>query len=114
VASARDMRRQRKQYEGELRNKYYRESTPIKKRIAEIEAELPRLEVQVMEYEVLFSDPKHYSDSADVIENMAKDRRLKEDINSLTEEWVKLIDKAERVKQKSEAASHGTDSGNPF
>jgi ATP-binding cassette subfamily F protein 3 len=104
-ASASDMRRQRKQFEGELRNKYYRETAPIKKRIAEIEAELPRLEVQVRECEGLFSDPEHYSDSAEVIENMAKHRRLKEDINSLTEEWAKLSDEAERVKQRFEAAS---------
>jgi ATP-binding cassette subfamily F protein 3 len=104
-ASARDMRRQRKQLEGEMRNKYYRDSAPIKKRIAEIEAELPQLEVQVRECESLFSDPEHYSDSAEVIENVAKHRRLKEIIGSLTEEWAGLSAEAEKIKQEFDAAS---------
>ncbi|MFC1982891.1 ABC-F family ATP-binding cassette domain-containing protein [Chloroflexota bacterium] len=102
--SARDIRRQRKQIVGELRNKYYRESAPIKKRIAEIEAELPRLEAQIKECESLFSDPEHYSNSAEIIENVAKHRRLKEDINSLTEEWARLSDEAERIKLDFETA----------
>ncbi|MBM3143170.1 MAG: ABC-F family ATP-binding cassette domain-containing protein [Chloroflexi bacterium] len=103
--SARDVRRRQKQIEGELRNKYYQDSAPIKKRIAEIEAELPQLEAQVRECESLFSDPEHYSDSAEVIENVAKHRRLKEIIGSLTEEWARLSTEAEKIKQEFEAAS---------
>jgi len=45
----------RKVIEAELRNKYYRQSSPIKKRVAEIEAELLELEVQFKEVESLFS-----------------------------------------------------------
>ncbi|MFP4642259.1 MAG: ABC-F family ATP-binding cassette domain-containing protein, partial [Dehalococcoidia bacterium] len=104
--SAKDTQRRRKQIEGELRNKYYRDSAPIKKRIDEIEAELPQIEAQVTECESLFSDPEHYSDSADVIENVERHRRLKETINSLTEEWETLSAEAERMKQEFYAASH--------
>ena len=104
--SARDIRRRQKQIEGELRNKYYRDSTPIRKRIAEIEAELPQVEAQVRECESLFSDPEHYSDSAEVIENVAKHRRLKEIIGSLAEEWARLSTEVEKIKQEFETASH--------
>ncbi len=47
VSSPKEIQRQRKIAEGELRNSYYQESSPLKKRIGEIEAELDRLEAGV-------------------------------------------------------------------
>lgn len=88
--------RQRKVIEGELRNKYYRESAPTKKRIAEIEAELSGLEVQLGEIESLFSSEEHYGHSAQVVATIKKHHRLKESINSLTEEWERLSIELER------------------
>ncbi|MBA7588105.1 putative ABC transporter ATP-binding protein YheS [subsurface metagenome] len=92
--------RQRKLIEGELRNKFYRESAPTKKRIAEIEAELSGLEVQLGEVESLFSSEEHYGHSAQVIATIEKHRRLKESINSLTEEWERLSIELERIKRE--------------
>jgi len=101
--------RQRKLIEGELRNKYYRESTPTKKRIAEIEAELSGLEVQLGEVESLFSDEEHYGHRAQVIATIEKHRRLKESINSLTEEWERLSIELERMKREFEKAKSTTE-----
>jgi len=104
-----DRLRQRKVIEGELRNKYYRESAPTRKRIAEIEAELSRLEVQLGEVESLFSDEEHYGYSARVIATIEKHRRLKKSINSLTEEWEGLSIELERMKREFEKAKSTTE-----
>jgi len=105
-SSARNRLRQRKLIEAELRNKYYRESAPTEKRIAEIEADLSQLGAQLMEVESLFSSPEHYGDSAQVIGNIEKHRRLKEVIDSLTEEWEWLYVEAERMKREFEEAKN--------
>jgi len=96
--------RQRKVIEGELRNRYYRESAPAKKRIAEIEAELSELEARLGEVEGLFSAEEHYGHSAQVIATIEKHRRLKESINSLTGEWERLSLELERMKREFEKA----------
>jgi len=96
--------RQRKRIEGELRNKYYRESTPTRKRIAEIETELSELETQFREVESLFSEEEHYGYSARVIATIEKHHRLKESISSLTQEWERLSIELERMKREFEKA----------
>ncbi|MFC1929337.1 ATP-binding cassette domain-containing protein [Chloroflexota bacterium] len=101
--------RQRKLIEGELRNKYYRESAPIKKRMAEIEAKLSELETQFREVESLFSNEEHYGHSAQVIATIEKHRRLKESINSLTEEWERHCIELERMKREFEKAKSTTE-----
>ncbi|MFC1916857.1 ATP-binding cassette domain-containing protein [Chloroflexota bacterium] len=101
--------RQRKLIEGELRNKYYRESAPTKKRIAEIEAELSELETQFREVENLFSDEEHYEHSAQVIATIEKHRRLKKSISSLTEEWERLSIELERMKREFEKTKSTTE-----
>ncbi|MFC1965481.1 ATP-binding cassette domain-containing protein [Chloroflexota bacterium] len=101
--------RQRKLIEGELRNKYYRESAPTRKRIAEIEAELSELETQFREVESLFSDEAHYGYSAGVTATIEKHHRLKEIISSLIEEWERLSIELERMKRESEKAKSTTE-----
>ena len=96
--------RQRKRVEGELRNKYYREKAPVKKRIAEIEVELSQLELQFREVESLFANPGHYNDSVQVRETVEKHRKLKEEIKSLTHEWERLYAEAEAMKRAFEEA----------
>ncbi|MFC1846433.1 ABC-F family ATP-binding cassette domain-containing protein [Chloroflexota bacterium] len=96
--------RQRKLIEGRLRNKYYRESAPVKKRIAEIEAELSELEAQLKEVEGLFSDEGNYERSERVIAAIEKHHNLKEAISSLTDEWEQLSMEIEKMKQEFEKA----------
>jgi len=101
--------RQRKVIEGELRNKYYRESAPARKRIAEIEAELSELEAQFREIESLFADEEHYGQSARVIATIEKHHRLKKSISLLIEEWERLSIELERMKREFEKAKSTTD-----
>lgn len=100
----RSRQRQRKLVEGELRNKYYRESAPTKKRIAEVKAELSGLGEQLSAVESLLSSPEHYRGSTQTVETIKEHHRLKEAINSLTEEREKLSAEAERMKQEFEEA----------
>jgi len=101
--------RHRKVIEGELRNKYYRESAPARKRIAEIEAELSELEAQFREVESLFADEEHYGHSARVIATIEKHHRLKESISLLIEEWERLSIELERMKREFEKAKSTTE-----
>ena len=101
--------RQRKLTEGILRNKYYRESAPVKKRVVEIEAELSRLEVQFKEVEGLFSNEENYGHSERVIAAIEKHHNLKEAICSLTDEWEQLSMELERKKQDFEKAKNSTE-----
>jgi ATP-binding cassette subfamily F protein 3 len=103
-STVRNRLRQRKLIEGELRNKYYRESALAKKRIAEIETELPELETQFRAVESLFSDAEHYANSVQVIATIEKHHRLKETINSLIEEWERLSIELEQMKREFEKA----------
>ena len=96
--------RRRKLIEGRLRNKYYQESASTRKRIAEIEAELPDLEAQFKEVESLFSDEEHYGRSERVIATIEKHRRLKEAIRSLMEKWEQLSTELEEMKREFEKA----------
>ncbi|MEE8318306.1 MAG: ATP-binding cassette domain-containing protein, partial [Dehalococcoidales bacterium] len=101
--------RRRKLVEGELRNKYYRESAPARKRIAEIEAELSGFEKQIKEVESLFSDEEHYGNSPRVIANIEKHHRLKTAISSLIEEWERLSIELEAMKREMETARGTTE-----
>jgi ATP-binding cassette subfamily F protein 3 len=102
--SARHSLRQRKQLEGELRNRYYQDSAPVRKRIAEIEDGLARLEVEFKEVEQLFGDVEHYKDSDKVVETINRHHKLKESINILTAEWERLSLEAEEMKRDFEEA----------
>jgi ATP-binding cassette, subfamily F, member 3 len=88
--SLREIQRLRRASEGELRNNYYRESTPLKKRVAEVETELARLESEFKELEQHFASPDFYQDSGQIAEAAKRYHELKQAIPSLAEEWEKL------------------------
>jgi ATP-binding cassette subfamily F protein 3 len=96
--------RQRKQLEGNLRNKHSREITPIKKRIAEIEGEVSKSTKRLAEIEMLFAKQDHYKDSRKVIEIQQEYRKLKEFTKALTGEWDRLTAEVERMTQEFQTA----------
>ena len=98
-----DRRRLRKQTEGELRNRYYRKSTPVKKRLTEIEGELSRLETELKDIEGRFADQGQYQKSDRVVRSIEKHRQLRESIDTLTREWEILSTDAERIRRDLEA-----------
>lgn len=107
--SPRDIQRQRKAAEGQLRNSYYQASSPIKKRLAEIEAELSKLEMESRDLESYFSNPESYGNAAEIVVVTRRHREVKDIIRRLTEEWEKLSLEAEKQRLDYETAKQNLD-----
>ena len=101
--TAKELQRERKMAEGNLRNKHSREVTPVKKRIAAVEADVAKHTARLQEIEALIADPEHYKDSRNVVETNMEYHALKKSVESLTGEWDELTAEAERMKRKFEA-----------
>jgi len=102
--SPRDVQRQRKIAEGELRNNYFKVSSPIKKRVAEIETELAALEVEFQSLESYFATPEAYGDSADITTKTKRHHELKNTISRLADEWAQLSNTSEQKSREFEEA----------
>jgi ATP-binding cassette, subfamily F, member 3 len=100
----RELQRQRKIAEGELRNGYYRASSPLKKRINQIEIDLARLETEYRDLEAYFSTPENYGDPAKITASTIRHHELKNIIGQLSEEWERLSLEAEEKRREYEAA----------
>lgn len=90
------MARRRKIVEGELRNKYYRKNSPLKKRIGEIENTLAEFEAEFNDLETYFATPELYGDVAEITSRTKRHQEVKETINRLTEEWAVLSTQLEK------------------
>jgi ATP-binding cassette subfamily F protein 3 len=108
-SSPRDIMRQRKVAEGQLRNSYYKESSPVKKRITEIETEIAGLEAQIKTLENNFTNPEGYNDAAEITAATRKHHELSKTIGLLTEEYERLIIEAERRQRAFEDAMNDID-----
>jgi ATP-binding cassette subfamily F protein 3 len=102
--SPRDRQKLRKAAEGELRNRYFQERLPVKKRIAEIEQELAGLETEFRDLETYFSTPERYGSTAEITAATRRHHLLKELIPRLTAEWETLSLEAERLQSEFEEA----------
>jgi ATP-binding cassette subfamily F protein 3 len=96
--------RQKRALSGELRSDYYEKSTPLKKRIEKIEAELSRIESEVKDLEKRFAEPEHYKDSQEVVASIERHKELKAQADELTESWVGLTAEADQLRSEFEAA----------
>ena len=102
--SPREMQRQRKIAQGELRNNFFRVSSPLKRRIEEIEAELITLEAEFKDLEAYFATPESYGDAAEITSKTKRHHELKKVIGGLTDEWTRLsIELEERKREFAEA-----------
>jgi ATP-binding cassette subfamily F protein 3 len=101
--TAKELQRERKMAEGNLRNKHSREITPLKKRIAAVEADVAKHTARLQEIEALIADMEHYKDSRKVVETNKEYHALKKSIEALTGEWDGLTAEAERMKHEFEA-----------
>jgi ATP-binding cassette, subfamily F, member 3 len=102
--SPKDIQRQRKIVEGELRNEYFRVSSPLKKRIGEIEKELALEEEEFKALETYFATPEAYGDSQDITTKTKRHHELKNSISGLAEEWAELSNQSEEKAREFEEA----------
>jgi ATP-binding cassette subfamily F protein 3 len=96
--------RQKRALSGELRSEYYEKSTPLKKRIDKIEAELSLAENEIKDLENRFARPEHYKDSKEVVASIERHRELKALAEELTRTWGALSSEAERLRTDFEVA----------
>jgi hypothetical protein len=102
--SPRGMQRQRKIAEGELRNNFYRDNSPLKKRIGEIESLLAVLEAEFRALETYFATPESYGDSTEITAKTKKHHELKKVISELTDEWAHLsIESEKKIREYDQA-----------
>jgi ATP-binding cassette subfamily F protein 3 len=85
-----------------MRNEFYRQITPVKRTITEIEQKVARLTARIAAIEALFADPNHYKDGYKVAETNREYVTSKEQIRSLTTEWDKLTAEAEMLTREYE------------
>jgi len=97
-------RRQRKLIEGEMRNRYYRETAPVRKRLQEVETEISRLKERLGEVEALLANPEQYRDSEKAAATVKEYHSLTNAIESLAREQEELTAEAERMKREFEQA----------
>jgi ATP-binding cassette subfamily F protein 3 len=102
--SPRELQKKKKIAEGELRNQHFRETSPLKKRINEIEALLEEQESEFRGLETYFATPEAYGDSADITTKTRRHHELKKSISGLTDEWARLSEDLEKKKQEYEEA----------
>ncbi|MCL2149335.1 MAG: ABC-F family ATP-binding cassette domain-containing protein [Dehalococcoidia bacterium] len=89
--------------EGTLRSDYYRQNAPLKKRAADIEAEMSRLEAEQHDLELRFGCPAAYQDAKQIVAHLERHRALKDMIVALTTEWEQLLLKIDALKTKFKA-----------
>ncbi len=100
--SLRDLAKERKRRDGELRNWFYRRRAPLEKRIAEIEAELPQCEQELHVANLLLADPEHYSNATLVMETVDRKKALEQHVEVLTQEWEQLFKQLDTVRTEYE------------
>ena len=81
-----------------MRNSYYRDITPIRKRISQIEENLVTLEAEFRALESYFSTPANYGDGAAITTATKRHHELEKIINQHTDEWAELSMAAEGLK----------------
>ncbi len=83
--------------EEELRRVLSREARRLVLRIDEIDAKLVGHEARITELEAMFSNPDQFDDAAQLAASGEQYRELKEETQSLWEEWERLSLAAARI-----------------
>ncbi|MBN2238901.1 MAG: ABC-F family ATP-binding cassette domain-containing protein [Dehalococcoidales bacterium] len=96
--------REQKVQEGELRNRHYRETSPLRKRLEAIDNELPKLRKRLSEVELLLADPEEYKNSVKAAANAREYTELTGKIEAVSEEQVQLSLDLEEMKSRFEEA----------
>lgn len=107
ATASKAQRYERRVQEGELRNRFFKESSSLRKRLEEIEKELPKLRNRLGEVERLLADPEQYRNGGNTSATVKEYHELKQKIQSMTEEEIKLTLDIEEMKERYDAAKGG-------
>ncbi len=96
--------RDRKTQEGELRNRYYKESAPLKKRLEALQKELPELKKNLIDMEKKLADPAQYRNGQEASATVKEYDRLRDMIKSVSDEEIRLELEIEEMKSRYDEA----------
>jgi ATP-binding cassette subfamily F protein 3 len=99
-----ELQRRRKTAQGELRNNFYKENEPLKKRIGKVEANLAKLESEYRDLETYLATPESYGDITELTAKTRRHEELIKVIKQAAEEWEKLSLEIEEKRQAFEQA----------
>ncbi len=95
---SKDDRRARKRSEAEARQRLARAAGPLKKKLAEAEAEVARLEALEKELSEALCDPAVFADGQKSSRLLAEYGKAKKDLDEWMFRWEKIHEEIERVK----------------
>ena len=90
--------------EAEWRNRFYRESSPLKERLGLLEEEIDKSSVLLEKLNDELAQPETYRDSTRVQEIHKSRQELKEKIEGLIREWESVAEQLDDVERKFQAS----------
>jgi len=89
--------------EAEWRNRLYRESSPLRERLAQLEGKIAKLTALLDQLTHELSQTETYRDPAQIRELNKFHRELNEKINELTQEWESVAEQLDNLELQFEA-----------
>jgi ATP-binding cassette subfamily F protein 3 len=89
------------------RNRLYRESSPLRERLAQLEGEIDRLTARLDQLTHALTQTETYCDSARIREINKSHGKLKEEIHELTREWESTAEQLDNLERQFEASKPG-------
>ena len=99
LSGKKELDKERKRREGELRNRLYRESKHIRDRIKKIESDMHGIETRIREIEAILADPSSCNDREIFNKTLGEYDTLKNRKSLLEDEWLELSEKMEATRE---------------
>ena len=103
--------REQKRYEAEVRNRFFRKTQELRRRIQEIESALGQASQARQAVETQLADPEVYRKGENIADLVKSHGDLKKQMEALASEWETLAQQLEEIEQQREAQMENPASG---
>jgi ATP-binding cassette subfamily F protein 3 len=104
----------KKRYEAEVRNRFFRQTQDLRRRIQEIESGLDQASMDLKAVEAKLADPEVYKKGENIADLVRSHGDLKKRTETLTSEWDTLSLQLEEMEQQREAQLENLGAGDNF
>jgi ATP-binding cassette subfamily F protein 3 len=101
----------KKRYEAEVRNRFFRQTQDLRRRIQEIESGLEQASMDMQDLETKLADPEVYKKGENIADLVKSHGDLKKRMEALTAEWETLSLQLEETERRREAELENPASG---
>jgi ATP-binding cassette subfamily F protein 3 len=105
--STRRKTQEQRRAEAEWRNRFYRESSPLRERLSHLEGEINKSTVLLDQLNRELAEPKSYRDSTRMLDIQRSHQALREKIAELTREWESVAMRLDDLERQFEASRPG-------